>query len=130
MGSPKAVPPKNAKEKKNENPTAEKPTIGEELWSVHLHRGDKPSEDDLDRDALPHRERSRSVGEELWEVHLNRSKGMEPDLDVETAEGSSSSTTKPRKATTKVKPAKKPERCSARLTMHLRNRDVKKMLIR
>lgn len=126
-GSPKAG--RNAKGTKNKNP-AEKPTVGEELWSVHLHRGETPSEGDFDRDApLPSsRERSRSVGEELWEVHLNRSKGLEPDLDVDDME--TTPTTEPRKATIKVKPAKKPERCSARLTMHLRNRDVKKMLIR
>lgn len=138
----KSVPASTgANTKKNENPSTnphpvpndEKPTIGEELYLVHLHRHEReaPSEDDFDRDAPP-RERSRSIGEEMWDVHLKRSRGMEPDFDVDTtAEPSTTSATKAaRKTTAKVKPVRKPERCSARWTMHLRNRDIQKTLIR
>ena len=99
---------------------------------MHLHR--HTSEDDFDRDSPPRKERSRSAGEELWEVHVKRSQGMKPDFDVEPShrENKSSSPTKgTRKAHSKTT-MKKPERGSERLAkvMHLRNRDVKKMLVR
>lgn len=110
-----------------------KHTIGEELFLEHLNRitGLPPSEDDFDREYP--RQRSRSVGEELWEVHVKRSCGMEPDFDVEAATNTKNKNkiTTPTKATRKVK-TKKPDRSSERLikVMHLRNRDVKTMLIR
>jgi len=102
-----------------------KPTLGEELFLVHLsrHKNEAPSEDDFDHD-LP-RKRARSIGEELWEVHMQRSKGLEPDFDVALPKERKNRHT-PRKNNRKSN-LKKPARCSERLAgvLHLRNRDVK-----
>jgi hypothetical protein len=111
----------------------DKPTKGEELFLIHLNRFNKkgPTEDDFDHEKP--RKRSRSVGEELWEVHIKRSNGLPPDYDPDEPSDHPAALARNAKnsckGVTTGKP-KKQERCSERIAkvMHLRNRDVKKMI--
>lgn len=107
-----------------------KPTVGEELFLVHLSRK-VPPEEDFDIDSP--RKRSRSVGEELWGVHLKRTEGLEPDIDTEDAKpllepsGVKSKAPKPKRTAAKTKNSKQTAGCSIAGTdsvYHLRNRDV------
>ena len=111
-----------------------KPTIGEELFLVHLsrHKGETPSEDDFDRESPRKRLKSESIGEELWNVHVRRNMGMELDIDEEVSGQNRKGTgAKPRKTRASDK-VSKPARCSERLAktvLHLRTRDVQKTMI-
>jgi len=114
-------------------PTPTKPTLGEELFLVHLNRnaGKPVSEQDFDTvmssQSPTSRKRSRSVGEELWEVHVRRSQGLEPDYDTE--EASTKAVARPttsKTTTTKKKKNNNNNKLDSNFkkVMHLRNRDV------
>lgn len=112
-----------------------KPTIGEELFLVHLSRdrGGQWSEDDFDSESPRKRNRSVSVGEELWNVHLCRNRGMEQDIDEDERQPKEkrSGVSAPNKTRSDSK-SPKPVRCSdplAKAVLHLRSRDVQKTLI-
>jgi hypothetical protein len=92
-------------------PKGAKPaTIGEELYLVHLqrHTGEEPREEDFDH--LSVRKREHDAGEELWEVHVKRSRGLNPDLDLDTDKREEAIGTSP------------PKECR----YNLRSKDVKK----
>ena len=65
----------------------DKPTVGEELFLVHLKRCreeelDEHQDVDVFGTSPPLRKRSNStVGEELWEIHRRRSQGLNEDED-------------------------------------------------
>jgi hypothetical protein len=109
-----------------------KPSVGEELFLVHLSRGKGKVSGIDDLDIENPRKRSRSVGEELWEVHLKRTEGSEPDVDKEeskTLEPSvvKSKAPKPKQNAAKTKNLKQTAGCSVAgkdSVYHLRNRDV------
>lgn len=58
----------------------DRPTVGEELFLVHLRRC-RDEEDDHDHEEGPRKRSASTIGEELWEIHLKRSRGMEGSLD-------------------------------------------------
>jgi hypothetical protein len=58
------------------------PTVGEELWNVHLRRQNEVETTEEDFDHSP-RKRTHSVGEELWGIHIKRSRGIDLSVDKE-----------------------------------------------
>jgi hypothetical protein len=139
-----ASPAGGQEEKNEENNSDElklgkdgKPTLGEELFLVHLSRrsGEPPSVDDFDFESPRKKPRAESIGEELWNVHVRRSQNMEPDLDVDECETTTNKTSNVARSDKDKKRSntrpKKPARCSERLTkvLHLRNRNVQKKLV-
>lgn len=125
-------------------PSLDKPSLGEELFLVHLNRFDQEerSPDDFDRDEVNggsspcQRERSLSRGEELWHVHCKRMEQSEPDYDEDvdtnaaTAAASTTTTTPPKlkrgaikNKGNRMKRAERPHKVRSRI-LQLRNRDV------
>ncbi|CAB9526534.1 expressed unknown protein [Seminavis robusta] len=103
--------------------TTNKPTVGEELFLVHLSR-DKGEDPDYDHENR--KKRSRSIGDELWEVHVKRSKGVPPDFDAEEAKKDTEVVTDAKSKISKPKPRAdaKPAGCAEKKVYHLRTRDV------
>mmetsp|Transcript_7163 Transcript_7163/g.11329 ORF Transcript_7163/g.11329 Transcript_7163/m.11329 type:complete len:124 (-) Transcript_7163:915-1286(-) len=71
-----------------------KPTVGEELFLVHLKRCRDEEEDHdhitLGRTATPRKRTAFTVGEELWEIHVKRSRGMEEEEEDEAGSNNGS----------------------------------------
>lgn len=118
------------------SPATAKRTVGEELYLVHLRRGqhhhekevegDKESdvESEDDHDYEPPRKRSRSIGEELFSVHLKRSEGLEPDYDIPKEEEETQEHKEERGSALKEEGKKPKSDTTDGVIHHLRNRDV------
>ena len=106
----------------------DKPTVGEELFLVHLKRCREEElleHQDVDvfhfGTSSPTRERSNStVGEELWEIHRRRSQGLNEDDDRDVE--SSSSGPAPTKSMEKKEGPKHETKACARY--NLRSKDA------
>ncbi|KAL3916692.1 MAG: hypothetical protein SGILL_005061 [Bacillariaceae sp.] len=85
----------------------DKPTVGEELFLVHLKRCREEELEQQQRDCgiiPPARKRSNStVGEELWEIHLRRSQGLNEEDDRDVEEHASSTESMEKKASASIK---------------------------
>lgn len=108
---------------------ANKKTLGEELFLVHLSRQNGKSEGGEDDIKHPRRERGLSIGEELWQVHCTRAAagGLENDGNGDEMHDEKFTICDPAKdlPTVSITPTK-PTQCEKTNTVihHLRNRDV------
>ena len=80
----RAAMTKSAKQNMVANNDETKPTVGEELFLVHLSRFAREERDpnDFDREAI-HTVTGKTVGEELWEIHCKRMQGLDDEEDTE-----------------------------------------------
>ena len=103
----------------------EKPTLGEELFMVHLSRmSDTP--EDIDSEINMTHQPQTTLGESLWQVHLKRSAELGEEPDEEGAVNSNRSTRKKSRSerlNSSVAEPVSPRQVTSR-TLNLRNRKV------
>lgn len=111
----------------------EKPSLGDELFMVHLSRmSDTP--EDVDKEISLTHQPQTTIGESLWQVHLKRSAGLGEESEEESAVKSKGSARKKSRserlsnafvpeASCDVAEPTSPRQVTSR-TLNLRNREV------
>jgi hypothetical protein len=110
----------------SEESNKNKPTVGEELFLVHLRRCRQEEEDHDHLEASARKRSPSTVGEELWEVHLKRSRGLGEHREEEETLSSDNGSHEEKKAMLSSATAEEPK--CRRYNLRSKDASPKKLL--